>query len=133
MTTLKVGGREFTCIGELPAGLLLDLAASITTGGMAVIAMYRDFIYKAVIPELHEELKETLNRTENIVSLNDLNEAVGNLLVEYIGRPTSPVSASPVGSEQTTGTPRVMSLDGVERERVAASSSENGQALMPSV
>jgi hypothetical protein len=131
MTTLSVGGREFACISELPAGLLLDLAASISEGGMSVIAQYRSFIYAAVVPEEREALRETLNRTENIVSLNDLNEAVGGLLVQYIGRPTSPVSASPVGSEQTTGMPRVMSLDVAGREQVAAFSSENGQAQTP--
>lgn len=131
MPTLRLGGNSFHCIPEIPAGLLLDLADATQTGGLAVISEYRRFVYAAVVEEEQPALKETLNRTVNIVSLDELNNSVGELLLEYVGRPSSPPSVSPVGSPPTTGMPRAMSLDGKAREAAAVSSSDNGAPLTP--
>lgn len=119
--SITLGGKSLPCIDELPAGLLLDLAEATEIGGMRVVSEYRKFIYAAVRAEYRQQLDDILHSIEKILSLDDLNEAVGGLMVQYIGRPTSPRSPSQPGSTGIEATSRDVSSLRDTREEVTFS------------
>jgi hypothetical protein len=110
MPYLELKGQKLRCIEQMPAGWLLDMADASERGGMQVLASYRRFIYGAVLPEETERLDALLHDTENPVSIDDLNEALGNLMVAYNERPLAPASLSPAGGNLSEPMQRVVSL-----------------------
>lgn len=109
--------------------MLLDLADATLKPGLEVLSVYNRFVYAAVLPEYKDALYEALHDTVDIVGLSELNEAIGNLMVQYTKRPTAPLSPSRSGSEETGLTPKVVSLSPGTEEKEAALSSAGPQNM----
>lgn len=128
MKTLNLRGEELRCIEKLPPGLVFDLAEASSSGDAtkALVAFAR-FLRSTVVPDDRERLNEILYDTESVIELEELNEAAGELITEYTGRPTKRPSQSPTGSNATGGLSRVDSpLPDTDREAVM--SSTDGQS-----
>jgi len=111
--TLRLGGRDLRCIDKLPLGLLFDLAEAMSSGTentMRAVAAMSTVVKTVVVKEDLASLSEVLHDTTNVVDITELNEAIGNLMVQYAERPTVKPSVSLNGRERTGGSSKVVSL-----------------------
>lgn len=111
MPILKLRDQELECIEALPPGLLFDLSDIAGSNNMSrTLMMYGRFFRTVVAKKDHERLDAILYDTENVITFNELSEAIGELVEEYTNRPTERPSSSPTGADATGGPSRVVSL-----------------------
>lgn len=112
--SLRIEGREpLRCIeaDSLPVGFVFDLAEGMDAKDeMRAIAAMWKFIKSVVVKEEHARLREYLYDTTNPVTFAQLNTAIGTLMREYSGRPTTRPSSSAHGRASSRGSSRVVSL-----------------------
>lgn len=115
---LVLGGETMRCVDVMPIGMAFDLAEAVDSGSeMRAIATIGRTLKALVVEEDRPRLEAVLHRSTDVVTFADLNRAMGDLMVQYSGRPTAPPSASQGGSARTDGTRRVVSLSrGTVRE-----------------
>lgn len=111
---LRIEGREpLRCIAtkSLPPGPVFELAAAMKSGDdMAALAVMWRFIETVVVKDEHAKLRDMLYDTENVITFDQLNVAIGTLMKEYAQRPTPRPSSSAPGRSTRPGTSRVVSL-----------------------
>ena len=106
---LRLKEQEFRCIPQCPPGVLFDLADA-EDGGTSSLKAFRDFMFTLVEDDEHERLNALLRDRRDPPSFADLEQAIGELVKAYSGRPTERPSRSPTGVEATGGPSRVVSL-----------------------
>lgn len=107
MPALKIGGQEFACIPELGTWQLMDLAEASQSGELfTVLAGYRRFLRSVLEPKERSRFERFMNDYRG----DDIDEAIGELIKAYTGRPTERPSSSQDGPQVTGGTSRVVSL-----------------------
>jgi hypothetical protein len=128
--TLTLGGKTLRCIDTIPLGLVFDLAEAMEDDntGMKAIAGIAKALRTIVVKEDRVILKDILDDTENPVSFDELNTAMGNIMAEYGKRPTAPPSRSPSGASATSRSSRVVSL-WRDTGKVGGTSSQDGKSL----
>lgn len=119
--SLRIEGRDpLRCIDakSLPIGIIFDLAEGMDSKDeMRAIASMWKFMKAVVAEEDHAKLRDILYDTKNPVTFAQLNTAIGTLMVEYGGRPTTRPSSSVPGRGPSRGSSRVVSLSrGTVRE-----------------
>jgi hypothetical protein len=127
---LKLGGRDLRCIPRIPLGQVFALATAMESGSeMTAVAQMSIFVKRIVLKEDQSILNEVLDDdTETGVSFNDLNEAIGDLMVQYSNRPLGQPSSSQRGSEPTGGMRKVVSFSR-GTVRTEPTSSEGGSSI----
>jgi hypothetical protein len=125
---LRLGGKELRCIETLPIGVMFDLAEAMEAGEMAAVAGMSRTLRGIVVPDDRAALKAVLNNTETPVTFDELNTALGGVLSNVVGRPTTPRSSSPPGPAATAPRSKVVSLYRATG-RAAATSTPDGTSV----
>lgn len=113
MKVLSLGGETFRCIDSVPLGLVFDLAEAMgggEEGSMAMVAGIAKAIRTIVVKDDRARLKAVLDREENAVTFDELNNAMGSIMEEYGKRPTKQLSPLPSGRDETMRPSKVVSL-----------------------
>jgi len=115
MKSLRLGGKDLRCIDTMPVGLSFDLAEAMVGsdgegGEMRALAALSRTLRNLVIPADREALSEVLHDSVTPITFEDLNNALGELLVQYGNRPLERPSLSPRGPSVTGGVSKVVSL-----------------------
>lgn len=120
MPALKIGDAEFACIDKLGTWQLMDLAeASQSSELFTVLAGYRRFLRSVLEPKERSRFERFMN--DYTGGEDDLDNAIGELIKAYTGRPTERPSSSQDGPQPTGGTSRVVSLKPATAEKDATS------------
>jgi hypothetical protein len=126
---LVLGGTALRCIERLPMGMIFDLAEAMESGiEMQAIAAMSRMLKTVVIKEDLVRLDEVLHRVDDAIGFDALNTAIGDLMVQYSGRPLERPSRSARGRKATGGTSRVVSLS-KGTVRTSARSSTDGSSV----
>lgn len=126
---LNLGGKTMRCIDRLPMGMIFDLAEAMQSGvEMQAIAAMSKMLKTVVVEEDLALLSEVLHDVKDPVGFEELNNAIGAMMVQYSKRPLGQPSPSSRGSEPTGGTRKVVSLQrGTVKED--ATSSKDGSSI----
>lgn len=125
--TLHIGNATFTAKEKLGAKSVIAFSKAISeaTDASSVVVLY-DFVQQQLLADERERFAAWFDEHGDDISIQDFNEAVGNLMVEYSDRPTERPSGSPTGVKPTGLPSRVVSLSrGTDKE--ASPSSKAGQ------
>lgn len=114
--TFTLGGREFHCRPVLPAGVLLDMAATTHGSDMEAFASFTKFLDAVIAPEDLDAFHDALGTT---IDLWMLLELVQWIIVEATGRPFPNASSSPEPPSEIGEEPKVVSLQPVTEARSA--------------
>lgn len=112
----KLAGQRFICNGEVPAGLLLDLASSgasklpattndeeaVEAGG-GTIQAFLGFFHGALKPESYERFEQVIRDPKIVVPMAVLSEIASWLAEVYSERPTGESSTSTPGNRSSGG------------------------------
>lgn len=130
MPTLNLAGRALPCRGSLGPGPLMKLAKAMKGNEMAQLAGMYDFLAAVVTADARPALEEALD--DDNLDFDQLNEAVGSLMVEYQqddpARPTRRSSPSPSRPTPPGGTSRAVSSS-QDTDRVVNLSSKAGRSV----
>ena len=118
---LTVRDEQFTAQETLPAWALMKLAKSQGSGdAMQQVAGLHDFLM-AVLAVSERDRFERFMEQHADVTFEELETAVGALMLAYTTRPTERPSRSPAGPMPSGGSSRVVSLSrGTVREEAAS-------------
>jgi len=127
---LVIGGKTLRCIERMPVGMIFDLAEAMEGGEqtMQAVAAMSKMIKQLVVKEDQGQLAEALHSFDNPVGFDELNTALGNLMVQYSGRPLGRPSRLSRGPAPTGGTSKVVSLSRATVSRPASSSTDGTSA-----
>ena len=96
--SFKLHGEEFTCIGEIPGKVVLDLVARSGADDPAESAKVIEGFFSTVLqPESLERFNILAVDPTRIVSMETLSEIVAWLVEEYTDRPTQRPEDLPAG------------------------------------
>jgi hypothetical protein len=96
--TFKLHDEEFTCRGEIPGKVVLDLVAKSGSDDPSESAKVIEGFFAIVLqPESLERFNELAVDPDRIVSMETLSDIVAWLVEEYTNRPTLRPEALPSG------------------------------------
>lgn len=96
--TFKLHGEEFTCRGEIPGKVILDLVAKSSADDPSQSAVVIEGFFGIVLqPESLERFNALAVDPDRIVSMETLSDIVAWLVEEYTDRPTQRPELSPNG------------------------------------
>lgn len=130
MPTLHLGGKSMACRSSLGAGQLMRLAKAMKGDDQTQLAGMYDFLTLIVTADDRAVLDAVLE--DESLGFDDVNEAVGNLMVEYQeqqpARPTKRSSPSPSRRTPSGGTSRADSSQ-PDTVKVVSLSSRAGRSV----
>lgn len=106
----RLGGVEFTCLPEIPAGPMLKLARHADQIDADALRLFGEFLAAIIVPEQREDFDRALDR----VGLGTLLELIQWVVEEAIGRPLPNASSSEQEQPQDGAPSRVVSLVPIE-------------------
>jgi hypothetical protein len=110
---LVLRDQEFECREVLAPWTMMKLAKTQTSKlPLQQMAGFYDFIAGVVSREEWERFDEWMSGLDEPVTYDELNHAVGDLMVAYSSRPTERPSSSQTGQPSTGRSSRVVSLSG---------------------
>lgn len=119
MPTLKLSSPklpgvvlEFECRQAIPPWRLAELAAAQASNDvMRQLGGYYEFVMAVLEPDQRGRFATAMHDADDDPTIVErLNEAIGDLMLEYADRPTERASSLPTGGTKTPVTRRVVSL-----------------------
>lgn len=107
--TFRLAGYDFETVGEIPAGPLLDMAASVTSGSDVTGLSALQAFFAAIIPE---ERAKDFNDAIRKVGLTTMLELIQWIVEETTGRPLTSASSS-AGPPSSNGAASKLALASV--------------------
>lgn len=102
LITFGLGGENFTCIAEAPAGIMMDFVADASEGGAKTLPAMLAFLRGVLIEDDTERFDKMIYDKTVQINTTVIADLVVWLTEEYTGRPTErPLDSTP--GPQATG------------------------------